>query len=70
MAGAQRVVASLWPVDDEATRLLMDGMYERMLREKDPLPAAEALRESALALRKDKRFSAPRHWAAFVAYDR
>ena len=48
----------------------MDGMYERMLRKKDPLPAAEALRESALALRADKRFSAPRFWASFVAYGR
>jgi CHAT domain-containing protein len=74
MAGARRVLASLWKVDDEATRRLMDGVYERMLRQEHPLAPADALREAALALRAWKdptgnaRFAAPRYWAAFVAY--
>ena len=54
----------------------MEGVYERILRKEDPLPAADALREAALALRAWKdpagkaRFAAPRYWAAFVAYGR
>jgi CHAT domain-containing protein len=75
MAGAKRVIASLWQVDDEATRLLMQHLYDGMLREEDPLSPAEALREAALAVRgstgKDGRsFAAPRYWAAFVCYGR
>lgn len=77
MAGARNVLASLWKVDDEATRLLMEGVYERLLQKDHPLSPAEALRESALALRAQKdpatgqtRFAAPRYWAAFVAYGR
>lgn len=76
MAGARRVVASLWRVDDEGTRRLMDGLYERMLRKESPLSPADALREASLALRDWKdadgnaRFAAPKYWAPFVAYGR
>jgi len=76
MAGARGVVASLWKVDDEGTRRLMEGLYERMLRRDDPLAPADALREASRALRDFKdptgkaRFAAPRYWAAFVAYGR
>lgn len=76
MAGARRVIASLWRVDDEATRRLMEGVYERLLRAGPPVAPADALREAALALRTWKnaagkaRFAAPRYWAPFVAYGR
>lgn len=75
MAGARDVLASLWKVDDEGTRRLMDGVYARVLRRDAPLAPGEALRESARALRETRdpttgkrRFAAPRYWAAFVAY--
>jgi CHAT domain-containing protein len=74
MAGARNVLASLWPVDDEATRRLMEGLYERLLRTEQALPPAEALREAARELRETtdeagrRRFALPRTWAAFVAY--
>lgn len=74
LAGAQRVVGSLWKVEDDATRLLMHRLYEGFLRPEQPLPPAQALRAAALWLRDSKPgerdYSAPRYWAAFVAYGR
>jgi CHAT domain-containing protein len=75
MAGAERVVGSLWRVDDEATRVLMERFYGAMLREKNPLAPADALREAALEVRAargsdGRSFAAPRIWAAFVCYGR
>jgi CHAT domain-containing protein/tetratricopeptide (TPR) repeat protein len=63
-AGAARVVASLWKVDDEATADLMAQFYRRMLEGGKP-PAA-ALREAQIAIWKQKRWNAPYYWAAFV----
>jgi CHAT domain-containing protein len=75
IAGARRVIGSLWKVDDEATRLLMGRFYEGILRKERPLTPAESLREAALWLRKQqgaggRSFDAPRYWAAFVGYGR
>jgi CHAT domain-containing protein len=63
-AGAERVVASLWKVDDEATGELMKVFYREML-EKNLSPAA-ALRQAQIALWKQKDWSSPFYWAAFV----
>jgi CHAT domain-containing protein/tetratricopeptide (TPR) repeat protein len=63
-AGAARVVASLWQVDDEATTDLMTDFYRRML--KDRKPPAEALHEAQIAIWKEKRWTPPYYWAAFV----
>ncbi len=63
-AGAPRVTASLWRVDDRATAELMKRYYQAMLKEK-MLPAS-ALRLAQLSLMKDVRWSAPYYWAAFV----
>lgn len=63
-AGAARVAASLWRVQDRATAELMGRFYGAMLREgKSP---AAALREAQLAIRADRRWRAPYYWAAFV----
>ncbi|MBX7171379.1 MAG: CHAT domain-containing protein [Pyrinomonadaceae bacterium] len=64
-AGAQRVVASLWMVDDLATARLMKNFYQGMLGERKLTPAA-ALREAQIAMWKSKGFSAPFYWAAFT----
>jgi len=65
-AGATRVVASLWRVDDEATAELMKKFYEGMLREgKRP---AEALREAQQWMRTQKGWEAPYYWAGFVLH--
>jgi len=63
-AGAQRVVASLWQVDDLATAELMKRFYSKML--KNNLRPAAALREAQLELMKQKRWVSPYFWAAFV----
>lgn len=56
--GAQSVVASLWPVADESTALLMKNFYR--LREAQPaLGKAEALRQAQLALLQGASSAAP-----------
>ena len=62
-AGAKRVVASLWKVDDEATGELMGRFYVEMLQTKRS-PAA-ALRQAQLEMWRQERWQAPFYWAAF-----
>jgi len=64
-AGAARVVASLWKVDDEATAELMKRFYQKMLGPEKLRPAA-ALRAAQVSMWKEKRWQAPYYWAAFV----
>ncbi|MBA4122873.1 MAG: tetratricopeptide repeat protein [Acidobacteria bacterium] len=63
-AGAPRVVASLWSVDDRATALLMSVFYRKMLREK--LSPAAALRAAQNEIRGQKLWRSPEYWAGFV----
>jgi tetratricopeptide (TPR) repeat protein len=63
-AGARRVVASLWQVDDESTAELMKRFYGAMLERR--LPPAAALRAAQLELAATPRWKSPYHWAAFV----
>jgi CHAT domain-containing protein len=63
-AGAPRVVASLWNVDDLATAELMKIFYQGMI--KDGLAPAAALRVAQIELSKQKRWASPYFWAAFI----
>ncbi|HLM61156.1 MAG TPA: CHAT domain-containing tetratricopeptide repeat protein, partial [Pyrinomonadaceae bacterium] len=63
-AGAPRVVASLWKVDDAATAELMKRFYQNMLQKK--LRPAEALRAAQIEMSKDDRYKSPYFWAAFT----
>jgi CHAT domain-containing protein len=63
-AGAERVAASLWQVDDEATAQLMRHFYRGML--KDGLRPAAALRAAQLEMSRSSRWSSPYYWAGFV----
>jgi CHAT domain-containing protein/tetratricopeptide (TPR) repeat protein len=65
-AGAPRVVASLWNVDDFATAELMKLFYQRML--KDGMPAGAALRAAQLEMFRQKRWASPYYWAGFVLH--
>jgi len=62
-AGASRVMASLWRVDDSATAELMTRFYRAL--EKEQMSPAAALRYSQLLMWKQRRWSLPFYWAAF-----
>jgi CHAT domain-containing protein len=62
LAGAANTVMSLWSVDDDATRFLMEQFY-RLIAEHEP---AEALRLATLATRE--RFPNPGQWASFAVF--
>ena len=64
-AGAPRVVASLWKVDDRATSELMKRFYQGMLGPEALRPAG-ALRQAQLSIWKQKQWREPYYWAAFV----
>jgi CHAT domain-containing protein len=64
-AGAPRVVASLWKVDDRATSELMKRFYQGVLGP-EALSPAGALRQAQLAVWKEKQWREPYYWAAFV----
>jgi CHAT domain-containing protein len=63
-AGAARVVVSLWSVNDKATEELMAAFYERLLRRN--MTVSAALREAQVEMLKQKKWSNPYYWAAFV----
>lgn len=63
-AGAQRVVVSLWSVDDEGTAGLMSSFYQGMLQ-KGLTPAA-ALRAAQLEMWKQEKWKSPYYWGAFT----
>jgi CHAT domain-containing protein len=63
-AGAARVLASLWKVDDRATAELMQRFYQGMV--KDDLPPAAALRAAQIQLWQQPRWREPYYWASFV----
>ncbi|MGH9663589.1 MAG: CHAT domain-containing protein, partial [Bryobacteraceae bacterium] len=65
-AGARRVIAARWSVDSEATRLLMDGFYDRLARREPP---AEALAGAEAAVSAVRRWKHPYYWAGFQIFE-
>ncbi len=64
-AGAETVVMSLWKVNDETTRQLMESYYRSLLEGRG---RAAALRQAMLSLRE--RQPHPYAWAPFIALGR
>ncbi|MCW3092252.1 MAG: hypothetical protein JWP81_3321 [Ferruginibacter sp.] len=62
---ANTVVASLWPVDDMATKILMTEFYKNLSAGKT---RAVAMKSAQVKLLYDKRTKNPLFWAAFVLY--
>ncbi|HKV11643.1 MAG TPA: CHAT domain-containing protein, partial [Thermoanaerobaculia bacterium] len=63
-AGAARVVASLWRVEDRATAALMTLFYRAMWEE--GLSPAAALYRAQNRLRGERRWRDPYFWAGFI----
>ena len=61
VAGAETVVTSLWKVDDETTRALMEGYYRGLL---SGLGRSEALDQAMKAMRAEHPH--PYYWAPFI----
>jgi len=63
-AGAKRVVASLWKVDDAASAEFMKRFYQNLLQKK--LAPASALRQTQNEMKQIPRFRLPYFWAGFT----
>jgi CHAT domain-containing protein len=63
VAGAARVLASLWPVDDALTEVFMQRLHAALSEGQSP---ATALRAAQRALMREQPH--PCHWAAFTLH--
>ncbi|VTU39050.1 CHAT domain-containing protein [Variovorax sp. PBL-E5] len=61
-AGTSTLIASLWPVSDDATEILMSTLYAELAKGKDIQLAMQA---GQLAVLKEPRMSHPFFWAPF-----
>jgi CHAT domain-containing protein len=62
-AGSQRVLGTLWEVDDQATSEWMRHFYQSLKMTHSP---ATALHDAQKAMAADPQWSAPYYWAGFV----
>ena len=63
VTGVPAVLATLWPVDDQATAELMIAFYEELAAGH---PAAHALREAQRHMSELPGYSHPFYWAGFI----
>ncbi len=70
LAGAPRVLCSLWKVDDRATQALMVKFYElwNPKGEKEGLSATQALRAAQEHVRSKPEWAHPYYWGAWVLW--
>ena len=61
-AGSPGVISTLWNINDEASAVLMQDFYRRLIA---GASAAEALRQSQLHLLNNPKYRDPYYWAAF-----
>jgi CHAT domain-containing protein len=61
-AGASGLVASLWPVADDSTELLMTTLYTELAGGAE---AIDAMRKAQIAVLTQKPFAHPFFWAPF-----
>lgn len=66
--GVRTVIASLWQHNYRRTSDLMKYFYKILRKERISVP--EALQRAQLSLKRQKRFSHPFYWAAFIVTSR
>ena len=62
-AGSQRVLGTLWEVDDQATSVWMQHFYVALKQTHSPVKALHSAQEKMAA---DSEWSSPYYWAGFV----
>lgn len=62
-AGSEAVLATLWPVGDQATAVFMDQFYFQLSRGRSP---AEALRRTKLRFMEQDQWRNPALWSGYV----
>lgn len=65
-AGAESLLMSLWPVDDQATCMLMTEFYKQLFSGKTK---SEALKYAQKVVRNTVGFESPEYWAGFILLD-
>ncbi len=68
-AGARRVVASQWAVDDESTAMIMAHFFQEIADAEQAgrrIDYSRALLDAKLAVRRQERWADPYYWAPFV----
>jgi CHAT domain-containing protein len=65
VAGAKRLLMSLWEVNDQVTQEFMGIFYENLLKNQSP---GEALKITRAEIRQ--KYPHPYYWAAFVLLER
>ncbi|MCR9095129.1 MAG: CHAT domain-containing protein [bacterium] len=63
-AGARSALGSLWPVNDAATRVLLERFYGRL--QEPGTTRAEALRDAQRTLIADRQLRHPLYWSPFL----
>ncbi len=66
VAGTRSMLVSQWGVNSSSTSELMSNFYENMAKSRAQYQKAHFLREAALRLMKDDRYSHPFYWSSFV----
>ena len=69
-AGAPRIVASLWRVDDDATKAFMEVFHRawRGSKKTKPVSIFAALRAAKRHVRSQPKWEHPKYWAAWVLW--
>ena len=65
-AGAKRVMASLWPIEDEASAFLMRAFYSALIQKNVTPP--EALQIAQREVSEEPRWNNPYYWASIVYF--